>query len=560
MLMDWTMSPWSPKTPKVPVNDDETLAMQLQNLIDEWCYKCMESSFARTWTRRRVLGSVLDILELFGLPFAPGSKEDLLAMPEEEMVANIVSVMPQEVRNSFENIAAELKSMHESQCQMRSALDSEDDGQLKEILDDGNFSLVTQLILKQAVVHASAQVAKTQKVHFTWRQSTEKRIDRLMCAAEKAEHAHQQLLAVEAQLATFQSGVNTKSRQALMAMVGGNSKTLMHSVFSTWKGVVEQVLMEASTRQKFEQQIKDTEARLMEFQGTQLKNIKGLVLGFAARSEKDLLSAVVGTWRQEVDDRLRDGTAAANMADAQSKLKQMKLSQVVNAKQMMFRFASDSTQGLVSACMQAWISHSQEYKKEQETEDAVKETEARLKAHLAARKDDARRVLDRLATSSESGLLSTVIQYWLNFIAEEKSAEALHAKLAAAKSNIAGLYSRHGSAVHGVTTRVTSQLNLNLIMQVFMLWRLEVSTTKAQTHYSAKMENKRRQLHGVNSLFKTFAQKLEEKVDAEVTNGEETPMHALTTKPSRRHRSSKGMEKTEATLSLPDIHSSRRLI
>lgn len=554
------MSPMSPKTPKIPINDDESLAMQLHNLLDEWSYRAMESSFAKTWTRRRVLGSALDILELFGLPFAPGSKEDLLDMPEEEMVSILVRVMPQDVRNSFDNIATELRAMLESQCRMRSALDSPADDQLKEILDDDNMPLVTQMILNQAVVHACAQVSKTQKVHLSWRQSTERRIDRLMCAAENAEHAHQQLLAVEAQLATFSSSQNAKSRQALMAMVGGNSKTLMHTAFSTWKGVVEQALMEAATRQKFEQQIKDTEARLMYLQGQQLRNIKGLVVGFAVQSERGLLGAVFGVWHKELEDRRRDGTFAANMKEAQQKLKELKLTQVVSARQMMFRFAADSAQGLLSACVQAWISHSQEYKREQEMEEAVKQAEAKVKAHLEYRKEDARRVLDRLATSSESGLLATVMQYWLNFVAEEKSAEELHAKLQTAQLKFTGLVTQHGSTVRGVQTRVSKQLNLNLCMQVLSLWRLEVSAVKAQARYSLKMENKRRQLSGVNTLFKTFAQKLEEKVDAEVTGGGDTTVREVLVKPQRRHRSHRGMERTEGAVSLPDIHNSRRLI
>merc|ERR1712194_219157 len=94
---------------------------------------------------------------------------------------------------------------------IRNAIDQNQDEVLQDMVEGSDSTVVVQQILKQAVIGASKEVSKIHQCQDTWVKNMETRLDRLTRSAEHAEHAQQQLMAVEMQLEKFGANQNGKS-------------------------------------------------------------------------------------------------------------------------------------------------------------------------------------------------------------------------------------------------------------------------------------------------------------------------------------------------------------
>merc|ERR1712183_95976 len=97
-------------------------------------------------------------------------------------------------------------------------------------------------------------------------------------------------------------------------------------------------------------------------------------------------------------------------------------------------------------------------------------------------------------------------------------------------------------------------------MRVFSHWLLEAKVNRVEAHFNRKMDSKRRQLAGVQNLFKTFAAQLEQGLgdgndSSRANTGRDSTYKSH--KKSRPHGDSKqgAMARgQEGSVSLPDIH------
>mmetsp|Transcript_18821 Transcript_18821/g.34113 ORF Transcript_18821/g.34113 Transcript_18821/m.34113 type:complete len:98 (-) Transcript_18821:149-442(-) len=91
-------------------------------------------------------------------------------------------------------------------------------------------------------------------------------------------------------------------------------------------------------------------------------------------------------------------------------------------------------------------------------------------------------------------------------------------------------------------------------MRVWGHWLLETKANRIQNYYTDKLEKKRRQLAGVQSLFKSFAMQLEQNLGGEGDSSGRT--FTGRTSGARGKLSRRGMpsKNAEGAVSLPDIH------
>merc|ERR1719393_80008 len=104
----------------------------------------------------------------------------------------------------------------------------------------------------------------------------------------------------------------------------------------------------------------------------------------------------------------------------QAKMAEMDKAQRNKAGQFMTRMAAGNEASLKNICLEAWIKFHQDYAKDKELEDQVKAQEAAFKAHMDAKKDEAKAVLDRMSASSDTGLMALTMQNWVQYWKDEK--------------------------------------------------------------------------------------------------------------------------------------------
>jgi hypothetical protein len=371
-----------------------------------------------------------------------------------------------------------------------------------------------------------------------------------MMACEEAEHSNQNLLAIESQLEQYKGDSKAKSKGMLLKMSEGKESALVHSVFSSWHGYVEKVHAESGIRKKFEDQIKNLERKLFQYKEAQLANVRGVVGRFHMADTEALMHTVWKIWVDDIATHKMDGDTVAQIKIMQDRMDALQKDQKAKAGQFMTRMAAGSEASLKNLMLEAWIKFHEDYAKNREFEEQVREKEKAFKAHMDAKKDEAKAVLDRMSASSETGLLALMMQNWIQFYMDEKKAKELEFQLNESQGKFKSLNNRQKAGANKMQGRVNEQMNANILQRIFNAWLIETKLYRVENHYKSKYDSKRRQLQGVQNLFKSFAMQLEQNLGAEDDSSSRTD------RGSKKHRGSRsGMTKGgEGTVSLPDIH------
>jgi hypothetical protein len=538
-------------TSKQPI-DDAVLSAQIQPFLDEWYYRILHSPVGKQWNRNRALTLLMDVFGMIGINIPTDKREELVVSDDDAtLVEAIILALPGELRESFEATALQIQTVLHEATRILCCAEEEGDEPVATLFEEAGSERggLTQQVLKSSVVHAAKEVSRLRRLHTSWRKNTDGRIDRLLMAAEEAEHCQQQLMAAEAQLAEYTGNQKSKNKGLLMNMAEGKDKTLLHSCFSSWLGFVAKCRSEKEIRDRFQAQIDGATDKLLKYKEAQIANIRGVLMRGAMEDQDVLMHMVWKFWMDEVNERKADGDTAEALKAVQDRLNSFEASQRENAGKFMTRMAAGNDESLKNLCLEAWIKFHQDYAKDREMEEKVKAAEAAFKAHMDAKKDEAKTVMDRMLAGTDNGLLAMIIQNWTQWIKDEKKQKELEFALNEASDKFKTLNGRQKAGAHGAQTRVNDQMNANIMQRIFNNWIVETKANRVECHYNTKYESKRRQLQGVQNLFKSFAMQLEQNL-----GGDDDSSSRTTRRTTGRSRHGKGMNKGEGSVSLPDIH------
>jgi hypothetical protein len=458
--------------------------------------------------------------------------------------------MPQGLSDRWETVALQLQTVLHEASRMRTAAEEETGSAVADFFEEAGSERggMTQQVLKASIIHAAKEVSQFRKIHNTWRKNTDYRIDRLLDCAAEAEHAQQQLLAAEAQLSDIRGDSKAKSKGVLMSMAEGQLTALMHSVFSTWLGWVEKVHAEAAIRKKFTDQIELCESRLIQYKEAQMANVKNVLMRGAMEEQDVLLHMVWKFWIDEVNERKGDGDTAAALKIVQDKLAAAEQSQKENAGKFMTRMASGNDESLKNLCLEAWIKFHGEYAQDKEFEDKVKAQEQALRDHMDAKKEEAKAVMERMLGATDHGLLCMMVQHWQTFVKEEKRQRELDAHLGKVEEKTKQLNHRQKVGATNIQNRVNEQIDLNSLQRMMNFWIVETKANRIENHYTNKYESKRRQLQGVQNLFKSFAMQLEQNL------GQDDDSSSRSVRRGKKSSTASMSKGADYGVSLPDIN------
>merc|ERR1719451_272812 len=100
-----------------------------------------------------------------------------------------------------------------------------------------------------------------------------------------------------------------------------------------------------------------------------------------------------------------------------------------------------------------WLDEVNERKMDGDTAEALKAAQAKLddkikaqekafKAHMDAKKDEAKAVMDRMLAGSDTGLMALTMQNWKQYVNDEKKAKELEFALSQADAKFKSLNGR----------------------------------------------------------------------------------------------------------------------
>jgi hypothetical protein len=489
------------------------------------------------------LTAAVKLMEQYGVQVSPEEEKRLYSLDEATMIESLVSKMPQQTKEQFEHFFLQLQLIVSTATRIRTALEEGTPGVIQEALNDADQTGILPYILKMSIVQAGTEVIALRAQHETWTSDTEARMSKLLRGQDDAMQAQKQLAAAQAQLGHFQGSHKDKAYKAMMGVAGKNDKAMMDAVITNWKAVVDRTKKEAEIRVEYEERIEAAQKRLFDYKQSQKGNAKGVLLRQAAAGDSALIGEVFAYLCKEPQARKADEEAAAKLAQIEAKLASQAGKNKDNAKAVLMRNLASGDNMLMDVCLEAWKSWLVEYKKNKDAEDAVKAAEQKVADFMKSKSEGAKGIIDRMNAATDSGLVEHVISTWVQYWNDLKKAEEMEAILNGANSKFGAFSERNKAGAMSAGQKATMVKEYGLLIHSMLLWTEFTKVERLLRYYSNRIEGRKHQLQGLQTMFRNFASQLETGLkdgtprDGAIKNG-----------------SSKRLSKNEQSVSLPNIH------
>lgn len=540
------------------------MEIQLQQFLDGFLHKMASHSVARSMERKKAVNMAVHCLDLGGADFDSSTKEEILQLEEKAMVKKLSEVLPRSMCESLPSIASDLGEAVEVAALLRAAIDDSGElpaGTLGQLFLEHDSSDVCQLVLRRAITCAANKAAKVRKCHSTWRKSTEARVGRLARAEEDTDHAIRQLAQVEAQLDGFGVSTKRKGKQALLGLADKNSKVLIQSSFSDWLSWMTKARELKAIRTKFQDKLDAATKRLYTYKASKVACVKAMFTRQAQEGTAMILKIAIDAFKQEAEFQKNERQCNLDVEKAKARMANLQKDQKQSAKKVMFSMASGQDEAVLQMTMSGWIQYTGVSKKEKKAEEEMVKAEEAFKARMAGSRNEAKGVLAKIAGNTNSGLLSQCIAGWVEVIKEEKGANAQQKMINDATKKFKFMKERHSGNAQSVQERANENMKMELLQKCMIKWYNLTKCTNVDNQFTRKLETKRKQLAGVQNLFKAFAQQLEQGLnDGDTASNESsrggTGRESIGSKKSRPLKpGGVGLTRgTEGAVSLPNIH------
>jgi len=287
-------------------------------------------------------------------------------------------------------------------------------------------------------------------------------------------HAKARLLKAQGELAMYQTSHNEHIKKVLMTFAGGSSTALLHGCLNSWHLFCKQMKVENMIYEEYREAIEAAEQRLIDAKADQLKSVKGMIEKKHAGFTTTLTQEVFTLWREEVDEKKGNLASIEKVKELEARLKSCQDHQSQSAKKVLARCGAASDIGLRDMCFHEWVSFHQDYLKNKEFEDQLKESEKRVAEFMKTKSAGAQSVLNNMSNASEAGLLHNVLSAWREYYLDEKRIAEFSEMMNGAQNKMGGFGSRNKKNAHSMMERAHEHQLTMLYLKVWGAWRLEV--------------------------------------------------------------------------------------
>merc|ERR1719473_2221684 len=162
---------------------------------------------------------------------------------------------------------------------------------------------------------------------------------------------------------------------------------------------------------------------------------------------------------------------------------------------------------------------------------------------MKQKSEGAKGIIDRMNASTDSGLCEHIVSTWVQYFKDVKQAEEMEAMLNGANAKFGAFSERNKAGAMSAGEKATAVKEYGLVIHAMLLWQEVTKVERMLRYYQNRIEGRKHQLQGLQTMFRTFATQLE----TGLKDG--TPRDGGAIK-----NGSKGMKKNDQSVSLPNIH------
>jgi len=302
---------------------------------------------------------------------------------------------------------------------------------------------------------------------------------------------------------------NEKSKKVLLGLASGADNSLLSTIFISWSEYFKRQKKETEIREEYEHEIEVAEKRLADYIEKQVGAIKNMLMKKFAVGEAMLVETCFVALVDEVKLQKQSKEDAIQAKELEEKLKNFTSAQAAKSKKVLSRMNAGSDAGLVHMMWTAWIQFCEDYKKDREINDAAKAAEMKLNEFMQKRGESAKGVITRMTNASDSGLITTAMEGWIEVFKEEKQANEMKNLLASQTGKFESFGLRNKQSAGSCMERATQVADLGWYITIFYYWLREARVERMRRYAKERNYKKKQQLAGVKGLFRNFAGELE---------------------------------------------------
>jgi len=527
----------------------------VSNFLDEKHYSAISSSLASTGPKFQSLTAAMRLMEQHGVTIDEEESQRLSNLGSEaQMIEALVTKMPQQSAEKFQHFFLQLQLIVSTATRIRQALEEGKADLVEQAMEDAESTGIVSYILKMSIVQAGAEVTNLRRMHKHFVADAGSKLSRLVRGQEDMLHAKQRLSKAQGELACFQASQNESIKKVLMAFAGGSTTALLHGCLNSWAAFCKRQRVENLIYEEYKEDIEKAEQRLIDAKSEQLKSIKGMIEKKHNASKEGLIQEIFNLWREDVEEAKLNLASRGQVEELERKLKSCQDHQAQSAKRVLARCGAASESGLRDMCFHEWVGFHKEYLKNKEFEDKVKESEKKVAEFMKSKSAGAQSILTKMGNASDSGLLHNMLTAWYEYYSDERKAAAFAEQMNGANGRFGAFGERNKKSAKNACERAHEHNLTMLYLKVWGAWRMDTQLEKMLRTHQGKIDGKRKQLTGVQQMFRNFAVQLEKNIESGADSNRDL---ALGPPAHYKKKYERGNTKYEQANSLPEINANR---
>merc|ERR1712023_131430 len=145
----------------------------------------------------------------------------------------------------------------------------------------------------------------------------------------------------------------------------------------------------------------------------------------------------------------------------------------------------------MDVCLEAWKGWLADYKKNKDTEDAIKAQEAKVAEFMKNKSDGAKSVIDKMNSATDSGLVEHVISTWVQYYKDLKKAEEMEAILNGAQGKFGAFSERNKAGAMSAGQKAQAVKEYGLLNHSMCLWSEFCKVERLLRYYANRMDGKK---------------------------------------------------------------------
>lgn len=501
----------SPRSPHAELSFDfcSSSAYVAQTFLGNDQHKRLCNTLAGRWGKLNSLSAAKDLMKAHGVELTQEEEEQLHTMDEAAQISTLVGKMPMNDNEEFQLFFLKLQLLVGTATTLRQAIDDGCLSSVKQALQDSESTGVSRHILRVALVQAANQAeAMTEDIQAFSKEAAAK-IARLMRGQQDWVTAQKRLAAATEKLTRMGLDAVKKTGPMIEAFASRDNHVLVGMTFRAWAMTHAREMMERRVEEEFTERAAELEERLVDWKAKQFAGVSNAYLRRVMEANARFMADMVCFWRAAADSEIFARVEADRITSFDRRLAESKESTVANAKRMVQRMQGMSAKALFEMCLGAWKAAVAE-------ETDMRETQVRASAFIQRAEKQGK---DSLAKSKNfiqtflqhdvESLQRFCLQGWLEVFKEAKRAEELASLLQQKQNSLSEWGCRSKDAGASAMEKAAEHISETLLLRTLCAWKIQSKMALAIKAHHSLIEGKRKQLQGVQHLFRSFAEQLD---------------------------------------------------